>query len=136
MLLNYQTMIVELTDESGHGHLGVDAFDKSIARDKFGNVTSVLANDAFGHQRKTSTVYEPEGYFPTTTTNALSALRVRYRNRTSGTWGPWESITTGLPLSAGNTLRIVDTDSAAYELDVEATASGGSASVALDLVGR
>ena len=72
----------------------------------------------------------------TTTTNALSALRVRYRNRTEGTWGPWESITTGLPLSAGSTLRIVDTDSAAYELDVEATASGGAASVALDVVGR
>jgi hypothetical protein len=72
----------------------------------------------------------------TTTTNALSALRVRYRNRAEGAWGPWESITTGLPLSAGSSLRIVDTDSAALELDVEATASGGAASVALDLVGR
>ena len=45
MSVTVLTMIVELTDESGHGHLGVDAFDKSIARDKFGNVI-VTSNGA------------------------------------------------------------------------------------------
>lgn len=71
----------------------------------------------------------------TTASQGLSALRLRYRTRASGQWSEWESISTGLPLSAGSTLRISESDGSAYELDVEATAASGTATVALDVVG-
>ena len=39
-------------------------------RDDFGNITSITANDEYGHTRVSTTVYEPEGIFPKTTKNA------------------------------------------------------------------
>ncbi len=40
------------------------------ARDAFGNITGVTADDAFGHHRASGTTYEPEGIYPATFTNA------------------------------------------------------------------
>ncbi|MDI1433322.1 FG-GAP-like repeat-containing protein [Polyangium sorediatum] len=39
-------------------------------RDDFGNVTSVLADDAFGHHREACVTYEPSGTYPWATRNA------------------------------------------------------------------
>ncbi|WP_437620613.1 RHS repeat-associated core domain-containing protein [Sorangium sp. So ce1151] len=36
----------------------------TYARDDFGNITGVTAEDAFGHQRTSSTAYDEEGIFP------------------------------------------------------------------------
>ncbi|XYH93819.1 RHS repeat-associated core domain-containing protein [Sorangium sp. So ce1128] len=40
------------------------------ARDDFGNITGVTAEDDFGHQRTSSTVYDEEGIFPEKYVNA------------------------------------------------------------------
>ncbi len=40
------------------------------ARDAFGNVNGITADDAFGHHRASSATYEPEGIYPATFTNA------------------------------------------------------------------
>lgn len=70
------------------------------------------------------------------TAAAITALRVRFRNRADGGWGPWESVSTGLPLAAGASLRVYDLygTSVAEQLDVEVTAVAAG-NVALDLVG-
>ncbi|AUX38230.1 MULTISPECIES: RHS repeat-associated core domain-containing protein [Sorangium] len=44
--------------------------DVAIARDDFGNVTGVTADDAFGHHRAWSTTYDAEGIFPETHVDA------------------------------------------------------------------
>lgn len=70
------------------------------------------------------------------TAAAITALRVRFRNRADGGWGPWESVSTGLPLAADASLRVYDLygTSVAEQLDVEVTAAAAG-DVALDLVG-
>jgi len=70
------------------------------------------------------------------TAEEITALRVRFQHRTGGAWSPWESITTGLPLAAGATLRVSDTygQGVAAWLDVEVTADAVG-DVALDLMG-
>ena len=40
-------------------------------RDIFGNVTKVIADDAFGHHRETTTVFDKAGVFPTKHINAM-----------------------------------------------------------------
>ena len=40
-------------------------------RDIFGNVTKVIADDAFGHHRETKTVFDKAGVFPTKHINAM-----------------------------------------------------------------
>ena len=68
------------------------------------------------------------------TGDAITGLRLRYRNRSGGAWSAWESVTDDIPLADAGTLRAVETDGAAYELDVEVTAAAAG-TVALDLVG-
>ena len=48
-------------------------------RDKYGNVTKVIADDAFGHHREQTTVYDAEGVSPKQLVNALGHVtRVEY----------------------------------------------------------
>jgi hypothetical protein len=70
------------------------------------------------------------------TGGAITALRLRFRNRSDGAWGPWESVTSGLPLADGAALRVSDAygANACEQLDVEVTAASAGP-VALDLVG-
>jgi RHS repeat-associated protein len=48
-----------------------------FARDAFGNITGVTRDDAFGHHRASSAVYEPEGIFPRTLTNAEGHVTIQ-----------------------------------------------------------
>jgi hypothetical protein len=61
-------------------------------RDNFGNITDVVADDAFGHHRTLHTEYDAEGVFPVSYTNGLcraprirhprpAARRARWRDR-------------------------------------------------------
>src|SRR6185503_3209827 len=43
-------------------------------RDDFGNVTSVTAEDEYGHHRVSSTAYDPEGIYPVSETNAADHI--------------------------------------------------------------
>lgn len=70
------------------------------------------------------------------TGGAITGLRLRFRHRAGGAWGPWESVSAGLPLADGAALRLSETygANACDELDVEVTAAAAGP-VALDLVG-
>jgi hypothetical protein len=39
--------------------------------DQYGNVTRTMADDAFGHHRESTTVYDDQGVYPTKYVNAL-----------------------------------------------------------------
>ena len=67
----------------------------------------------------------------------ITALRLRFRNRSGGAWGPWETVTLAAPIAAGVTLRVQSPadGECSWEMDVEATASGASTPVSLDVVG-
>jgi hypothetical protein len=67
----------------------------------------------------------------------ITALRLRFRNRGGGTWGPWETVTLAAPIAAGASLRVQPSadGECSYEMDVEATASGAATPVSLDVVG-
>lgn len=63
----------------------------------------------------------------TTGSGDLSTVRLRHRTHEAGPWSPWESVATGLPVSAGNTLSIAETARRAQAWEVELTAaSAGS----------
>lgn len=70
------------------------------------------------------------------TGGAITAVRLRFRHRATGAWGPWEAVSTGLPLADAGALRLNDTygSNACDEMDVEVTAAAAGP-VALDLVG-
>jgi hypothetical protein len=48
---------------------------------------------------------------------------VRYRRRPGSLWGPWTSVSTGLPLSAGTPLEIEAYGQCALSLELEVTAA-------------
>ena len=66
--------------------------------------------------------------------NPITALRVRYYALEGDTAGPWESITTDIPLAAGARWTMLEDGQCAYALDVELTSTGGT-TVALYLGG-
>jgi YD repeat-containing protein len=57
--------LFETDDESLETKLTI-----TYGRDRFGNVTSVTADDAYGDHRSSSVTYDAEGIFPTSSTNA------------------------------------------------------------------
>ena len=65
----------------------------------------------------------------------LTACRIRRYAQDGSTPGPWESITTGLPVAAGASLSIRETDDCSDTLDLELTASGADTPVTIDLAG-
>ena len=66
----------------------------------------------------------------------ITAVRLRRRTHAAGPSSEWVSITSGLPLAAGDVLAVVpDSDDCAEELDVELTASGSDTPVAFWLAG-
>lgn len=68
--------------------------------------------------------------------NPITALRIRRRPLSTSSWGPWESITTGVPVAATTgTLSARETDDASSDLDVEVTCAAGASSVAMYLAG-
>src|SRR4051812_5851499 len=59
------------TDSIASGDGSADAkLAVSYGRDVFGNVTSVTADDAYGHHRSATTTYDAEGIFPKSQVNA------------------------------------------------------------------
>lgn len=57
----------------------------------------------------------------------VTAVRLRARTHAAGPWTPWESVSTGLPIAAGDTLSLVERDLRAQAIEVEVTAaSAGS----------
>lgn len=59
---------------------------------------------------------------------------VRYRRRADTTWGPWTSVSTGLPLTAGDALEIEAYGQAALSLELEVT-TAATATTTYELVG-
>jgi hypothetical protein len=68
------------------------------------------------------------------TTHDLSLVRYRTRGDASWPWSPWVTAT-GVTPAAGATGTIAVDGGCGWELDVECTASGGTANVALYVVG-
>ncbi|XYH97782.1 RHS repeat-associated core domain-containing protein [Sorangium sp. So ce1128] len=71
MLTRTTTVHGEIETESTGSDDGIPdtELDVVVARDDFGNVTGVTADDAFGHHRSWSTTYDAEGIFPETHVN-------------------------------------------------------------------
>ncbi|WP_437727730.1 RHS repeat-associated core domain-containing protein [Sorangium sp. So ce861] len=71
LLARTTTVYGEIETESIDSDEGIPdtKLDVAIARDDFGNVTGVTADDAFGHHRTWSTTYDAEGLFPETHVN-------------------------------------------------------------------
>ncbi|KYF90902.1 hypothetical protein BE20_16180 [Sorangium cellulosum] len=71
LLARTTTIYGEIETESIDSDDGIPdtKLDVAIARDDFGNVTGVTADDAFGHHRAWSTTYDAEGIFPETHVN-------------------------------------------------------------------
>ncbi len=66
----------------------------------------------------------------------LTVLRLRRRTHRDGAWSPWASITSGLPVVAGETITVQpDVDDCSADLDVELTASGAGTGVRFWLAG-
>ncbi|WP_236643999.1 RHS repeat-associated core domain-containing protein [Sorangium cellulosum] len=72
LLARTTTIYGEIETESIDSDDGIPdtKLDVAMARDDFGNVTEVTADDAFGHHRAWSTTYDAEGIFPETHVNA------------------------------------------------------------------
>ncbi|WP_437565852.1 RHS repeat-associated core domain-containing protein [Sorangium sp. So ce542] len=71
-LTRTNTIHGEVETESTEGDDGLPDTKLTIAyaRDDFGNITGVTAEDAFGHQRASSTDFDEEGMFPEKYVNA------------------------------------------------------------------
>ncbi|WP_437729520.1 RHS repeat-associated core domain-containing protein [Sorangium sp. So ce861] len=71
LLARTTTVYGEIETESIDSDEGIPdtKLDVAIARDDFGNVTGVTADDAFGHHRAWSTTYDASGIFPETHVN-------------------------------------------------------------------
>ncbi|MGK3959481.1 RHS repeat-associated core domain-containing protein [Sorangium sp. So ce118] len=61
---------VETDSTESDGGLPDTKLTLTYARDDFGNITGVTAEDAFGHHRASSTAYDEEGIFPEKYVNA------------------------------------------------------------------
>ncbi|MGK3979630.1 hypothetical protein WMF38_48925 [Sorangium sp. So ce118] len=61
---------VETESTESDGGLPDTKLTLTYARDDFGNITGVTAEDAFGHHRASSTAYDEEGIFPEKYVNA------------------------------------------------------------------
>ena len=59
---------------------------------------------------------------------------VRYRRRAKTKWGPWTTVSTGLPLTAGVALEIEAYGQAALSLELEVT-TAASATTTYELMG-
>lgn len=59
---------------------------------------------------------------------------VRYRRRVTTKWGPWTSVTTGIPLTAGVALEIEAYGQSALSLELEVT-TAASATTIYELAG-
>ncbi len=59
--------------ESTSSNDGIDDTKLSVVyeHDQYGNVTKTLADDAFGHRRESTTVYDDDGLFPVKQINGL-----------------------------------------------------------------
>jgi hypothetical protein len=64
----------------------------------------------------------------------LTAIRVRFRTFEKGPWSPWEVVSSGLPIAAGHTISLAETDRPAQAIEVEFTAASTGVAV-LWLVG-
>lgn len=58
---------------------------------------------------------------------ALTALRLRSRTHANGPWTPWENVTSGLPVSEGHTISLVEIHTLAQAIEVELTAASAGA---------
>ncbi len=59
---------------------------------------------------------------------------VRYRRKPNTVWGPWTSVSTGLPLTAGTPLEIEAYGQSAASLELEVT-TAASATTTYELAG-
>jgi hypothetical protein len=57
----------------------------------------------------------------------LTTLRLRSRTHTNGPWTPWESVPSGLPVSEGDTISLVEIHTLAQAIEVELTAASAGA---------
>ena len=75
----------EVETESTDSNDGIDDTKLTVAydkRDKYGNIESATATDAFGHKRRSTTTFDEHGVYPTKHINALGhATDVQYDAR-------------------------------------------------------
>ena len=69
-------------------------------------------------------------------TQTLTALRIRRRLSAAGAWSPWESISTGLPVAAGDSITISEADGCEEYVEVEVTGSASGATCTVEMAGR